>query len=437
MRNILYRLGVPLLVAAAAGCVTMDEDSEKAVAALRIGQTEMALQWSEELARESHYTKRLGEVEAARVNMLLGRLSQAETWYRRAIDQAIDRKEAQPKIKLSDVGNEVLAGTVTDDRTREYVLSPYELNLALEYAILTQEALGKREDALVDARLAVYVQDNLAETYGADVTKAEASASATAKGICDDSMKSVTDLMAETRNSWENPVLWWLTGVLFEANGERDFALQSYRKAAAIRGDNPVFAADVARLEANKPIAETEGRVVFICGEGFVAGRHSLKVPVPLYTAMSIDIPFYRDASYTPRTVMIGETGLPASAASPAMNIQSLACRDLKDHLPGIVARNLTRAATAAAAQAAVNHAGNDYAKLAVLAANAAAMAFRRADTRCWRTLPLGEQVWSATVAPGTHEFNVSFGEKIQVVKLDLKPGETKILYVNGMEYKQ
>lgn len=437
MRDLSCKFGFLVLAAVLAGCVTVDEDPERAVAALRIGQSETALQWSESLAQESHYSKRLGEVEAARVNMLAERLPQAEAWYRQAIDQAIDRKESQPKIKLSDVGNEVLSGTITDDRTREYVLSPYELNLALEYAILTQEALGKREDALVDARLAVYVQDSLAETYGADVVKAESSATDTTKGICDDSLKSVVDLMAETRNSWENPLLWWLTGLLFEANGEFDFALQSYRKAVAIRGDNPVFASDVARLEAQKTLTRTESRVVFICGEGFVAGRQSLKVPVPLYTAMSIDIPFYRDASYIPRTVMIGETGQAAHAASPALNIQSLACRDLKDHLPGIVTRNLTRAATAAAAQAAVNQAGNDYARLAVLAVNAAATALRRADTRCWRTLPLGEQVWSATVAPGAHEFNISFGEKIRIVKLDLKPGETKILYVNGMEYKQ
>lgn len=436
MRELVHTFGFIVFSAILTGCMTMDEDSEKAVAALRIGQTESAITWSEELARESHYSKRLGEVEAGRVNMLSGRLREAEAWFRQAVDQAIDRKEAQPKIKLSDVGNEILAGTITDDRTREYVLSPYEINLALEYAILTQEALGKREDALADARLAVYVQDSLAETYGADVAKAEASVSATAKGICDDSMKSVTELMAETRNSWENPVLWWLTGVLFEANGEVDFALQSYRKAAAIRGDNPVFSADVARLEAQKTLARTESRVVFICGEGFVSGRQSLKIPVPLYTAMSIDIPVYREAVYLPQTVMIGETGKSASAASPALNIQSLACRDLKDHLPGIVTRNLTRATTAAAAQAAVNCAGNDYARLAVLAVNATAATLRRADTRCWRTLPLGEQVWSATVAPGAHEFNIGLGGQIRVVNLDLKPGETRILYVNEKELK-
>lgn len=434
MSDFVQKLGFVMLVAGFAGCMTIDEDSENAVAALRNGEAETAIEWSEELARESHYTKRLGEVEAGRVNMLAGRLPQALVWYRKAIDQAIDRKEAQPKIKLSDVGNEVLSGTVTDDRTREYVLSPYEINLALEYAILTQVALGKREDALADARLSIYVQDNLAETYGADVAQAEASANGTTKGICDDSMKSVSDLIAETRNSWENPVLWWISGVLFESNGELDLALQSYRKASAIRRDNPVFAADVARLEAMTSLARTESRVVFVCGEGFVAGRRSLKVPVPLYTAMSIDIPIYRDATYVPQTVMIGETGTPLSAASPALNVQSLACRDLKDHLPGIVARNLTRAATAAAAQAAVNHAGNDYARLAVLAVNATATALRRADTRCWRTLPRGEQVWSSVVSPGVHEFTINLGGQVQTVTLDLLPGETKILYVNGME---
>lgn len=426
---------VCLIIGACTGCVTTDEDAAKAVAALRNKNAGEAIAWSEMLATESSYTKRLGEVEAGRANMLTGRIDESCRWFRQAVDSAIDRQEAQPKIKLSDVGNTALAATMTDDRMREYVLAPYEINLALEYLILSQEALGRREDALVDARLAVYVQDNLSTTYGADIAKAESSASASAKSVCSRAEQSMVEMMTQTRNSWENPVLWWLTGVLFEANGEMEQAFQSYRKAAAIRPDNTVFAADAARADAQQGFSKDKSRLVFIFGEGFVAGRESLKVPVPLYTSMSIDIPIYRNPQYVPQTVTITEKGKMAQTASPALNVQSLACRDLKEQLPGIVTRNITRAVTAVGAQVAVNNAGNEYAQVAVLVANVIATSIRRADTRSWRTLPLGEQVWSdATLSPGTHDFDVCFGGVACSVSVDLKLGETKIIYINGME---
>ena len=74
-------------------------------------------------------------------------------------------------MKLSDWGNTALSSTVTDDRTRQYYLPPYEINLALEYGIIAQLFAGRRDDALIDARLSIYVQDTLAETCGADLAK--------------------------------------------------------------------------------------------------------------------------------------------------------------------------------------------------------------------------------------------------------------------------
>lgn len=423
-----------------AGCVTVDEEARQAVHDLRSGKFEEARRWSEELATESCYTKRLGKVEAGRINMLGGDLPRSERWFRQALDEAIERKEEGSVIKLSDVGNTVLSSTVTDDRTREYYLQPYEINLALEYAILVQEALGKREDALVDARLAVYVQDTLAATYGADVAKNQKnmSSDATAMKICNDAEASMMDVMAATRNSWENPVLWWLTGVLFEANGEKEMALQSYRKAAAICPENAVFTNDLVRTEKGAWQDSGKSRLVIVCQEGLVPVRQSLKVPVPIYTGMSIDIPIYKDERVAPRQIAIWEEGAGrgrAVAASPGSDIQALAYRDLKECLPGIVTRNLTRCATAVAAQVAVNSSGNDYAKIGMLVANSVAAAIRRADTRSWRSLPRHEQVWSDNnLAPGKHEFVVDFGPERRTIKVDLKAGETKIVYLSILD---
>lgn len=427
-----------ILLAAAAGCVSVDQEALNARHAVQAGHAESAVAWGEKLATDSSYSRNLGMVEAGRVRMLSGDFAAAEGWFRKAVDSAIDRKESAPKIKLGDVGNTVLASTLTDDRTREYYLEPYELNLALEYAILAQSINGKKDDALADARLACYVQDNLAETYGADVTKSNAGNANSMQRKASDKVyaeqkAAMSDVLAGTRNSWENPVLWWLTGVLFEADGNLDLARQSYRRANVIREGNSVFSDTVVRANAGRRSpASGKARLVVIYEEGLVPMRTSLKVPVPLYTMMSIDIPKYEStAAYFPARVSISgaKTSTPAA---PALDVRSLAYRDLNEHLPGVIARNISRAAVQAGAQTAVNLAGgNSYAKLAVFAANTVVTAVRRADTRSWITLPDGQQVWEdGEMAPANYQIGVEVNGRTVTVPVTLGANETKLLWI-------
>ncbi len=418
------------------GCVSVQREAMTARSALAAGNAQPAMTWADQLATDSVYSKNLGAVEAGRVRLLSGDTAGAELWFRQAVDSVVDRKERAPKIRLGDVGNAVLASTITDDRTREYYLPPYEINFALQYAILAQCLNGKREDALVDARLAVYVQDSLAETYGADVQAKVAGSDAKANAAADRMTTSqnaqLAEMMAASRNSWENPVLWWLTGVLFEADGDLDLALQSYRKAQAIRSDCAVFAREVQRAEAGEkaPVSD-KARLVVIYEEGMVPLRESLKIPVPIYTGFGIDIPMYGDkTAYRPNAVSIsGASQL--VAASPAVDVRALAARDLSEQLPGVILRNITRAAVQAGAQAAVNAAGNDYAKLAVLAVNVIATAMREADTRSWATLPDGQQVWSeSAMTPGAYQLGVNVNGRTVSVPVTLGAGETVLVWI-------
>ncbi len=414
------------LAAVAAGCVTEDGDARNAIVALEAGQDDVAVKWAEDLATDSYYSKTLGLVEAGRVNMLAGRYSQAENWFRKAVDTAVDRKESAPKIKLGDWGNEALAGTITDDRTREYYLQPYEINLALQYGIITQLLNGHRDDAMADARLAVYIQNSLAEEYGEDVATQGTGGDSTARDIYAEQSQALDDLVAATSNSWENPVLWWLTGVMFDQNGEAELAMASYRKAAALCPGNPY-----AMGRAPDP---GKSRLVVIYDQDFVSRRQSLKIPLPIYTAMSIDIPKYGDKPYVPDEVSVsGSDG--EKPMSQTLNIQSLAARDLKEKLPGVITRNVTRAATAAAAQAAVNSSGNEYAQIAVLAVNATAMVLRRADTRSWITLPMGEQIWSdSEMQPGEYQIGITVGGATHHERVSLRPGKTTLIYVSRIK---
>ena len=433
MKLLADRLLIPAVAAAFAafsGCVTVDEEAMSAIAALARGDDAAAIAWSSELADKSHYSRNLGLVEAGRVNLLAGSYGEATRRFRAAVDSAVERSETAPKMKLSDWGNTALSSTITDDRTREYYLPPYEINLALEYGIIAQLLAGLREDALVDARLAVYVQDTLAETCGADLAKEPDGASASSRSIVEAQSASLDEMIAATRNSWENPALWWLTGILFEANGELDMAWQSYRKAAAIRPDNPYFAADAARSGGSASPRADSARLVVFYDQGFVPMRESLEIPIPLYTGFSVQIPKYPTVPFGENNVSVaGSSG--AKAAALAVSVRSLAARDLKEQMPGIVARNVTRAVAQAGAQAAVNASGNEYAQLGMFLFNVVVSACRSADTRSWRTLPSSQQVWCDDgMKPGVYAVSVSVNGRTITAQVSLAAGETRVLWI-------
>ena len=434
-----------------AGCLSYDQGAANAVAAIGRGDAAAALKWSEDLA-DSSRSSRLGVVETGRISMLAGSNTLAEACFRKAIDAAIDHQEKDPVIKLGDAAGTAMAATVTDDWSIEYYLSPYEINLALEYGILAQLFNGRREDALVDARLAVYVQDKLGDEYGADLTNREQGTGNREQGtgnreqdsktkekdevdrIVGEQGQALNEMIAATRNSWENPVLWWLTGVLLEADGDWEGAAQSYRRAGTTGAGNPFFEADLKRADTGlRTPTAGKSKLVVIFEDGFVPRRAALKIPLRLYATMSIDIPTYQNVgAYAPRTVLFaGSKG--ATPAALGLNVRSLAGRTLSEAMPGIITRNVTRAAVNVGIQAAGRASGNNYVKLGAEIANLIMVCAREADTRTWVTLPEAQYVWcDGDMVPGDYQFGVTVDGVSSTVPVSLAAGETKLMWISN-----
>lgn len=424
-----------------AGCLSYDQGAANAVAAVGRGDAASALKWSEDLA-DSSRSSRLGVVETGRISMLAGSNTLAEACFRKAIDAAIDHQEKDPVIKLGDAAGTAMAATVTDDWSIEYYLSPYEINLALEYGILAQLFNGRREDALVDARLAIYVQDKLGDEYGADLKKREETGGqgdpektrGEVDRIVGEQNVGLNEMIAATRNSWENPVLWWLTGVLLEADGDWEGAGQSYRRAGTTGAGNPFFEADMKRVDTGlRTPTAGKSKLVVIFEDGFVPRRAALKIPLRLYATMSIDIPTYQNVgAYAPRTVLFaGSKG--ATPAALGLNVRSLAGRTLSEAMPGIITRNVTRAAVNVGIQAAGRASGNNYVKLGAEIANLIMVCAREADTRTWVTLPEAQYVWcDGDMVSGDYQFGVTVDGVSSTVPVSLAAGETKLMWISN-----
>jgi hypothetical protein len=130
-------------------------------------------------------------------------------------------------------------------------------------------------------------------------------------------------------------------------------------------------------------------------------------------------------------TLELRENGQVLGSFSPAVSLQALAYRDLKEKIPGIVVRNVTRLATHIGAQAIANQ-GGDALKYSVLAFNALSALLTKADTRAWYTLPMAAQLYRGPLAPGLHnlELRNAANGSIIIIPLTVADGERRLIWV-------
>jgi len=454
------------------GCVSGNKSVDSAIAGLRSGNDIQALAWAEDM-KHSWYSKQLGYIEAGRVRMLCGDFKGSSTNFSVAIESMIDQTDEGPVVKVGDVGANIMAGTITDDRTRPYNLPAYEFIQALNYQMMNHIFLGNISAAGVEARRAVFAQDAIAEKYGSDLKASADRQAAEAQGRegektaatdkdktdsmanVDAKMVNMAPVLEKSRNSYENGLVWYLCGVILEEQGDQSNAALSYRKANELALHNPYVRKDFLRLLRTQDqvayrtliqqynlqesdLHRAPAEVIIVFEESFVPQRKSVKVPLPVGgTLTSADFPIYEEGLYRPMSFEIGLAGgRTLGAGSQAVNLQALAYHDLKEKIPGIVVRNVTRIGTRIAAQQVANHAGGDTLKFGVMAFNAISTLINKADTRAWYTLPALAYLTSHPVEPGQlrlHVRNPATGYQIEI-PIEVSAGERRLVWIADIE---
>lgn len=450
------------------GCISSNENVGAARAGLRAGDDDLALQWAEGI-KQSVYSKQLGYLETGRVRMLSGDFVGSSTNFAVAIDTLIDQTDEGPVIKVGDVGANIMAGSLTDDRTRPYNLPAYEFIQALNYQMLNYIFLGDITAAGVEARRAVYAQDAIAEKYAHEVDKKNRKAeeqavddgsAATAAdkdasiAQVDQAMSGMAPVLEKSRSSYENALAWYLCGALLEEQGDLSNAALSYRKANELTPCNPYIRRDFLRMLATQDqiafkalmrqyklqpadIARSSAEVIIVFEESFVPQRKSIKIPLPVGgTLTSAEIPIYEAGSHNPMCFEVSCDDTVLGGGSEAVNVQALAYHDLKEKMPGVVLRNVTRIGTRIAAQQVANNAGNDMVKVGVLAFNSVSTLVNKADTRSWCTLPAISYLTCHPVAAGARSLkihNPATGYAVDI-PVEIDAGERRIVWIADIE---
>ena len=206
------------------------------------------------------------------------------------------------------------------------------------------------------------------------------------------------------KNAYQNAAAHYLAGFMFEMQGEGGMAAPGYRLALELKPDNAVFAqslADLDRKISENNNAKKTSEVLVVYETGYVPRISSFKTNMSFPTRkgprlVTITLPQIEPRAahaFVPPTISVGQQQV---RLAQAVSVDSLARRQLKDDMPGHVAKAMTQAIAQLiaqeAAQAAVekNNKNNQNNGLGMLAALAAGVALSAgdADVRMWTALP-------------------------------------------------
>ena len=224
------------------------------------------------------------------------------------------------------------------------------------------------------------------------------------------------------RNGYQNALSHYLAGFLYEVLNEPGLAAPGYRKAIELIPDSPVLEEGLRGLDERTSFTWKRKQrmtdVLFVVEAGTAPARIPRAFTLPVSTGNSL------------RTVSISYPTIQPSKDPPLYRLQwndnslhlskvvdlnVMARRALKDEMPGLVLRGITRAIAKGAMQKELENRAGPWGGLigAVIS-----VATEQADDRMWRMLPGRVYLARAHLPPGEHTIKVA-GRSFGKVKIE------------------
>jgi len=331
-----------------------------------------------------------------------------------------------PEKLLGNIG-----AVLINDKTRRYDGADYEkvalaARLALDHAVL-----GDWDNARIEVRKMHEREAVIAEFRAREVEKLKEQAEAKnirtqvedLKGYPVELLNSreVTGL----RNSYQSAFGHYLAGFVYEVSGEPGLAAAGYRQAIELRPDVPMLKQALAGLDrrVRRPNPKFTDTLI-VAESGKVPALKSVTIPIP--------VPGPHGFQFVPTSFPTIDS-IQSGALPTALRLEngksvdlhgvtsfdSMARRELRDNLPGIIVRGTLRAIAKGAMQQAV--ARNDNTGFAGLLMMAANFVTESADERMWRSLPGQVALGRALLPPGKHTAELMTSHGPRRVEFEVK----------------
>lgn len=400
--------------------------------------------------------KQLYLVERGRINQIKGDNTSSLNDFAEAID-AVKVADDKAKITLSRTAART-GSLLSNDSVVPYSLDAYEKVMVHHYQALNYIAKGDIGAASVEVRRANFVQQEALERHHKELAKVEEDAKK--NDVPMDAMNvdrytaSLSEVLSQVKNSFQNAYSFYLSGLIFEANGEFNDAYIDYKRALEIAPDNTYLQHDVLRLAQSLGMKEDyrhftsrfkpeltppnkgDGSVVVFYEHGFIPSKIESRIDVPAFRhggAHSIAIPFYQQPWRTSEPAVIDVEGKQFNQTQSVVNFYALAAKSLQEEMPMILVRQLIRLRVKYETQKVANDKGGAFAGGAMMLWN---MLSERADLRTWSTLPNEVQISRGSLAPGDYALTMTLPGLSHAIDVTVYSGRTTLVYVTNTGVK-
>ncbi|MGB0860861.1 MAG: COG3014 family protein, partial [Pseudoalteromonas spongiae] len=283
------------------------------------------------------------------------------------------------------------------------------------------------EGALVEVRRANLIQQQALKKNQNELEKAAAKTSLDLNDLYS-RYPTMDDMIGSVKNGFQNAFTFYLSGFIYEATGEYNAAYIDYKRAIDIYSENTYLQQDILRLAKylgfddeynyfkarfNADLPQTKNNqvpVLVLIEQGLIPEKTEARIDLPIFTSRD-DIRFYSVAlpSYAnnheyaaPLSINIGEQTLQSETI---VKLSALAAKDLKERMPGIVARQITRLIAKEQFRKSAARNGGDVGNIIATLYN---LASERADTRSWLTLANNYQIAKTYLTSGEHTLSIN-----------------------------
>ena len=424
-------LWVLTLSAALSGCATMQSHDKVAGDMQNAGQSGGI---PAALASLESTAKTEDEKTAVLFNMERGELLRMD---RRYADSTNAFLLADVKVKewedTAKTNPSKLMGTVgaalISERLKAYEGQDYEKVWLTTRLAMNRIAVGDFDNARVDIkrtheREAIIAEFRAKETLAAEEEAKSKGAASGGKELNGYPVETLNDPeVLALKNGYSNALSHYLAGFLYEMLNEPGLAAPGYRKAIELKPETAVLEEGLRGLDTRSGFTWKRRQrmtdVLFIVEAGDAPARKpkAFTLPVPtgrgLVTA-SLSYPVI-EPSTDPLLTQLSAAGFDLKLEK-VVDLNVMARRALKDEMPGMVLRGVTRAVAKGVLQDQLQKNGG---LIGGLIGAVASTVTEQADDRIWRMLPGRVYVARGYLPPGEHMITINGRALPAPVKID------------------
>lgn len=425
IRNALIALGV----LAVTGCANMKSHDAVATNVQAQVQTGTVASAIDELDKSaSSDSERAGLLynlergELLRLNKQYPESTQAFLKADALVNEWEQTAKTDPSKLLGKLGAALISERLSDYEGQDYEKVWLTTRLALNHL-----AQGETDNARADIKRTHEREAVIAEFRAKSVAAAEADAKAkgvasTGKELNGYPVETINDpAVLKLKNSYSNALSHYLAGFLYEVLNEPGLAAPGYRKAIELKPDTPLLDEGLRGLDTRTSFTHKKHKkmtdVLFVVEAGNAPARkpQAFTIPVPIdgMQTLSISYPVIAPSTDAPLS-LLAANGQKLKLEN-VVDVNVMARRALKDDMPGMVVRGITRAIAKSVLQHQLSDHGGMFGQIVGMAAS---VYTEQADDRMWRMLPGRVYVARGYLPPGTYQLQIDgrdLGESVTV----------------------